>query len=106
MAIMQTNEANEGDLKNWIKAHPVQSAGYGLTGAMNIGGLFDNDKFLGQLGGAAAGYGISQIPAVSTFLDSHGITPATITMTSGALGSLFDKLRAKKEEEYNQYKTY
>lgn len=93
-------------LKDWIKSHPAQSAGYGLTGVMNIGGLLDDDKILGQLGGAAGGYGIAKIPAVSAYLNSKGIDPTLVAMTGGALGSLFDKLRTQKEEEYNQYRTY
>lgn len=98
---METEQTNANNLKNWIKSHPAQTAGYGLTGAMNIGGLFDNDKVLGQLGGAAGGYGITQIPKVATFLNSHGVNPAIVSMAGGALGSLFDELRAKKEEDSN-----
>jgi hypothetical protein len=97
-----TSDGALSTLGGWIKAHPWQTAGYGLTGAMNLGGLFDNDKLLGQLGGAAAGFGISKIPAVSGLLAAHGINPALVAMGGGALGSLFDKLRANKDAQYTE----
>lgn len=83
-----------------IKAHPFKSAGIGLGTATNVAGLFDNDKIGGQLvgGGLGALAGVKLLPMLMG-------GPATIpnvalaALGGGTLGSLFDKLRAKKDEE-------
>ena len=78
------------------KAHPFKTAGLVGLGAGNIGGLTDNDKFGGQLGGLAlGGFG-------SYLAKANPYAAAMMTMGGGALGSLFDKLRAKKELEEQQ----
>ena len=78
------------------KAHPFKTAGLIGLGAGNIGGLTDNDKFGGQLGGLALG-GLA-----SYGMGANPYTAAMMTMGGGALGSLFDKLRARREAEQAQ----
>ena len=75
------------------KAHPFKTAGLVGLSAGNIGGLMDNDKFGGQLGGLALG-GLG-----SYLMETNPYTAAMLTMGGGELGALFDKLRAKKEQE-------
>ena len=74
-------------------AHPFLTGAGALTTGMNIAGLTDNDKFGGQLGGAALG-------GLGSYL--AGLQPGyayLATTAGGALGSLFDKLREKREKE-------
>ena len=81
-----------------MKAHPFKSAGLGAAGLMNIGGLFDNDQLIGQ----AAGLGLGGLAAAKVLpaLGVGGIANGALAvMGGGALGSLFDKLMAKKKEE-------
>jgi len=79
------------------KAHPFKTAGLVGLGASNIGGLTDNNKFGGQLGGLAlGGLGAHALAQGNPYLQ------AIMTMGGGALGSLFDKLRARKEMEQAQ----
>lgn len=85
----------------WVKANPWAAAGTGLLGAANLGGLTDNDKLLGQGVGAALG---AAAPAVLSKIMGVPINVGTLgrvnlAMGGGALGSLFDTLRAKQEEE-------
>lgn len=76
-----------------IKAHPWASAGIGALGAVNLAGLVDDDKIGGQLvGGLGAGIG-SALAGVSP------VAAIALGLGGGTLGSLFDKLRAKKELE-------
>lgn len=75
-----------------IKNHPFKTAGLGILGAGNIGGLTDNNKFGGQLGGLALG-GLG-----SYMMGANPYTAAMMTLGGGELGALFDKLRAKKEQ--------
>jgi hypothetical protein len=84
-----------------IKAHPWATAGTALNTGMGLAGLFDNDKFGGQLVGTALG---AAIPAVFDM----GLSPFkayNVAALAGNLGALFDNLRAKKEREqaYAQY---
>lgn len=91
---------------NWAKLagtaaikHPFKTMGLIGLGAGNIGGLTDNDKFGGQLGGLAlGGLGAHALAAGNPYV------AAMMTMGGGALGSLFDKLRAQREQEQNYYK--
>ena len=77
-------------LGGYASAHPLKTAaGVGL-GAMNIGGLTDNDYYGGQIAGSLIG-GLG-----SKFLGG-GFSPMA-TMAGGALGSLFDKLRQKQAD--------
>lgn len=81
----------------FMKTHPFQSAGLGILGGANIAGLVDNDKFGGQLGGAALGAltsaGMHYLGGVS------GVPLAWAPMIGGALGALFDKSREAKEQQ-------
>jgi hypothetical protein len=79
-------------LKN-IQAHPYISAGMGALGAANVAGLVDDNKVGAQLIGGAAG---AALPAL---FGASPMTTIALGATGGALGSLFDKLRAKKESE-------
>ena len=83
-----------------VKAHPYLSAGIGALGAANIAGLVDDNKIGGQLVGGLAG-GI--IPAM---LGVSPMTSIALGLGGGTLGSLFDKLRAKKEAEQQQASMY
>ena len=76
-----------------IKAHPLQAAGLGALGVANIAGLTDDDKIGGQLVGTLGG------GALAHFLPVSPVAKLAIGMGGGTLGSLFDKLRAKKELE-------
>lgn len=82
------------------KAHPFKTAGLIGLGAGNIGGLMDNNKFGGQLGGLALG-GLG----AATLASGNPYLQAVMTMGGGSLGALFDKLRARKEQE-GQYQGY
>ena len=75
--------------------HPFKTAGLIGLGGMNLGGLTDNNKFGGQIGGLALG-------GIGSYLADDALGPygkMMLTMGGGALGSLFDKLRAKKEQQ-------
>ena len=77
--------------------HPFKTAGLVGLGAGNLGGLMDNNKIGGQLGGLAlVGLGASMLGA-------NPYTAAMLTLGGGELGNLFDKLRARKEQEQSQY---
>lgn len=80
------------------KEHPFKTAGLIGLGAGNIGGLTDNNKFGGQLGGLALG-GLG----AATLASGNPYLQAMMTMGGGELGALFDKLRAKKEQEQAYY---
>lgn len=80
-----------------IQAHPFKALALGGSAMANLGGLTDDDKFGGQLGGAALG-------ALSTKL--LGGNPIVAGMVGGNLGMLFDKLRAQKEQEQSQMQQY
>lgn len=76
-----------------IKAHPWASAGMGALGAANVAGLVDDDKIAGQLVGGLGSGVIANLAGVSP------MASLAIGLGGGTLGSLFDKLRAKKELE-------
>ena len=79
------------------KAHPFKAAGLVGSGLANIGGLTDNDKFGGQLAGLGlGGLGAHLLAAQNPY------AAAMMTLGGGTLGSLFDKLRARKEQEQAQ----
>ena len=89
--------------KGWgaVKAHPWQAAGTGILGAVNLGGLFDNNKLLGQ--GIGAGIGLATPKLIELItknpLKIGGLGRANLAMIGGGFGALFDALRAKQEEE-------
>lgn len=80
-----------------IKAHPLKALALGGSAMANLGGLTDDDKIGGQLGGAALG--ALAAPAL-------GFNPVVAGMAGGNLGMLFDKLRAQKEQEQAQIQQY
>lgn len=82
---------------NAAKAHPFRAAGLGMGLMSNIGGLTDNSYYGGQLGGLALG-GLG----AATLASGNPYAQAMLTLGGGSLGSLFDKLRAKKEQESEQ----
>lgn len=81
------------------KAHPFIAAGTAANGAMNVAGLFDNDKILGQAIGTAAG-------AILPKFLGMGLSPLAslnVAMGAGNLGAMFDIMRSKKEQQkYNR----
>jgi len=79
------------------KAHPFKTMGLIGSAAGNIGGLTDNDKFGGQL----AGLGLGGLGAYA-LAQGNPYMAAMMTMGGGNLGALFDKLRARKEQEQAQ----
>lgn len=86
--------------KTYVGQHPFQTAGLAGLGLTNLGGLTDNDKFGGQL----AGLGLGGLVAHN--LIENPMLKAAVAMGGGTLGSLFDKLRAKKEQEDAMSSTY
>lgn len=85
-----------------VKAHPGATLGTIANAGMNLSGLLDNDKFGGQLIGTLAG-------AVVPKVFHMGLSPlaaANVAMGGGTLGSLFDTLRAKKEQEQSYQDQY
>lgn len=83
-----------------VKLHPYKTGALVALGAGNLGGLVDNDKFGGQLGGAA----LSGLGAYA--LGFNPYSTALLALGGGELGSLFDKLRAKKDAEQQQVSQY
>ena len=90
---------------NKINANRLKTAGLGITGAMNLAGLFDNDQMGGQIIGSLGGLGAGAI-AGAIGIPIGGYGKALMTTTGGALGSLFDKLIAKKKEEEAMMQQY
>ena len=90
-------------LKNvagYVKANPWESAGLGLLGAGNIAGLFDNDKVGGQLlGGGLGTAGALLIPKLLNKAALSTPAVAGIGMGAGAVGALFDALRANADKK-------
>ena len=93
------------NIGQWVGKNPLPAAGYGIGGLMNLGGLTDNSELGGQLIGAGLGafapdvIGIEADPQLRALLGLGG----------GAIGSLFDKLRADqkaKEEQRQMYSAY
>ena len=80
-----------------VKAHPLKSLALAGSVAGNIGGLTDDDKFGGQLGGAALA-GLAG--------RAMGFNPLIAASVGGNIGTLFDKLRAQKEAEQSQMQQY
>ena len=78
------------------QAHPYKALALGGSIVGNLGGLTDDDKIGGQIGGAALG-------ALSTKL--LGGSPVVAGLIGGNLGTLFDKLRSQKEAELAQAQT-
>lgn len=94
------------DAWGWVKENPGAAIGTGILGATNLGGLFDNGQILGQ--GIGAGVGALVPMAVEKLLgkklDIGGLGRANLIMGGGALGALFDTLRAKQIEDQQRAK--
>lgn len=90
-----------------MAAHPFKSAAGGLLAAGNIAGLFDDPNIIGQFIGLGGGAAASKFLTPKFTNKPFGIAnSALLTLGGGYLGSLFDKLMAKKAEEQqfqNQY---
>ena len=83
-----------------IAAHPGAAIGTALNTGMGLAGVFDNDKFGGQLIGTAAG---AVIPALMG-MKLNPLVAYNVAMGAGNIGALFDTLRAKKaQEQANPY---
>lgn len=78
-----------------IKAHPWATAGTALNAGLNVAGLFDNDKILGQVLGTAGGIILPRVLK----MNFGPLGAANAAMIGGNLGALFDNLRAKRERE-------
>ena len=89
-----------------VKAHPVKSAAIGGLGLTNLAGLFDNNKIAGQLIGAGAGTALPFL--LNSVAGTKFGVPAKVMsgLGGGALGSLFDMLMAKKEQEQQMAQQY
>ena len=85
----------------YIKAHPWMSAGLATTGASNLAGLFDNSKIGGQALGLLGGYSVGSKVLPMLMQNVSPQAKVLATLGGGALGSLFDSLRQKKEDEMN-----
>lgn len=89
--------------KGWgiIKAHPGAAISTGLLGASNVAGLTDNDKLFGQVAGTALGVAAPKLIQMATGIpvDIGTLGRVNLAMGGGTIGSLFDTLRAKKEQE-------
>ena len=88
----------------WAKKHPKAALGTGTLGAANVAGLTDNNKVLGQGIGTALG---AAAPAIISKITGSPVNIGTLgrvnlAMGGGAVGSLFDTLRAKSEQEQLQ----
>ena len=87
-------------LWGFAKANPGKAIGAGTLGAGNLAGLLDNEYWGGQaIGGTLGGLG-------SALFKANPYTGAMVSMGGGLLGSLFDKLRAKKAEEQAMAQRY
>ena len=84
-----------------LKANPGLGLGLVGTGLMNVGGLFDNDKLGGQLLGGLGGAAASKFLLPNLLGTVSPQAQLLTTLGGGALGSLFDKLRQNKEDQYD-----
>ena len=91
---------------NKMKAHPFKTLGLGALGATNVAGLFDNNKIGGQLAGTVIGGATPFL--MNKFMNTKFGLPGKLgfAMLGGGVGSLFDKLMAKKEQEQSMYNRY
>lgn len=99
----KTGVANLG---NYIKNNPAMSIGLGGTGLANIAGLVDNDNIGGQLLGLGGGAAVGQFLLPKLMQNVSPQAKVLATLGGGALGSLFDALRQKQEDEYAAQQAY
>ena len=87
----------------WTMAHPGPAALLAGGGALNVAGLFDNDKVGGQLVGAGAGAGLGAL--ASHLLGKKLGVPGYIgaALLGGGIGSGIDMLRSKRDQARQAY---
>lgn len=87
----------------WTMAHPGPAALLAGGGALNVAGLFDNDKVGGQLVGAGAGAGLGAL--ASHLLKRKLGVPGYIgaALLGGGIGSGIDMLRSKRDQARQAY---
>lgn len=78
-----------------IKAHPFKAGGTALNAGLNLAGLFNDDKWLGQALGTAAGV----IVPKSLGMGFGPLGAVNAAMLGGNIGSLFDTLSSKAERD-------
>lgn len=93
----ENRELTKQVMGDWFANNKLRALGYGTGIATNFAGLTDNDKFGGQLMGAGLGGALSYFGHTP-----GGIGTVPMMLIGGSIGSLFDKLRAKREQN-NQY---
>lgn len=85
---------------NYVKSNPATTAALGLGGAANLAGLLDDNGIGGQLLGAGLGGAASFLaPKALDMAPLPTQTKIALTLAGGGLGSLFDTLRSKKEQQ-------
>lgn len=99
----KTGVANLG---SYIKNNPAMSIGLGGTGLANIAGLVDNDNIGGQLLGLVGGAAVGQFLLPKLMQNVSPQAKVLATLSGGTLGSLFDALRQKQEDEYAAQQAY
>lgn len=82
-----------------MKTHPGKYLGTALNTSGALAGLLDNDKVGGQIATTAAGAIIPKLLGMKL----GPLAAYNIAVGAGHLGSLFDNLRAKKEQEQAGY---
>lgn len=87
----------------WAMANKGPAALLGAGGALNLAGLFDNDKVGGQLVGAGAGAGLGAL--ASHLLGKQLGVPEYIgaALLGGGIGSGIDILRSKRDKARQAY---
>lgn len=87
----------------WTMAHKGPAALLAGGGALNLAGLFDNDKVGGQLVGAGAGAGLGAL--ASHLLGKQLGVPGYIgaALLGGGIGSGIDILRSKRDQARQAY---
>lgn len=83
-----------------MKAKPLTTLVTAGNAAGNVAGLFDNSHVIGQLLGTVGGALLGSKIGVSP------VTLANIAMGGGNVGSLFDKLKQKKDDEQKAQQMY
>lgn len=85
-----------------FKQHPIASSVGLASSAGNIYGLFDNNKVLGQIGGAAAGSLLGGLGMASGLLP-YQVAPI-LSGIGGNIGMFIDKKRAKTAQQREDQK--
>lgn len=87
---------------NYAKANPGAVLGTAATTAGSLAGLFDNDKIGGQLVATGLGAAVPKLLGMKL----NPLMAYNVAAGAGALGSLFDTLRAKKADERAAMQSY